>query len=390
MTFDDFVAPLGDARFMAEHRGQRPVHVPGGGGRLRFPWARMNDLLGLASHWTPGNLKLILNSRAVEPHHYMDAVDTADGRVTRADPAKVDLFLGLGASLVANRADEIAPEIGAVADLLAARFAGLASANIYCSFDNIQAFATHYDSHEVFAVQCEGEKHWRLYANRADAPLGHGIETQGEIDAARGPVAMEVLMRPGDLLYIPRGQYHDAIARAGASLHVTFAVAPRPGLALVPLIEAAMARDPAFRAYLPPADEAGGAPFLKHLDELAGRLAALVRSPHFAIEVADAQRRAARPRHYVALPARATGAHYARTERRAELRRTPQGLALMVNGRAHHCGPAFAAVEWVLSRPAFPERELAARFGHVPAQARRQLVELLLREGLFERYEPGV
>lgn len=390
MTFDEFVAPLGEARFMAEHYGRRPVHLRGGAGGFAFPWARMNALLGLASHWTPGNLKLILNSRAVEPQHYMDDVATADGPATRADPAKVDLFLGLGASLVANSADEVAPEIGAVCDMLGSRFAALANANIYCSFDNIQAFATHYDAHEVFAVQCEGEKSWRIYEGRADAPLGHGSETQAEIDAARGAVALEVLMRPGDLLYIPRGQYHDAIAREGASLHVTFAVAPRPGVMLAPLIEAAMARDPAFRAYLPAAGEAGGAPFLQRLDELAGRLAALVRSPQFAIEAADAQRRAASPRHRVSLPERPAGAHYARTERRAELKRTPQGVALLVNGRAHNCGPAFAAMEWALSRPAFPERELAARFGHVPEGARRQLVELLLREGLVERYEPDI
>ncbi len=226
MTFDQFVAPFDEARFRAEYWGQRPAHVQGGAERLRFPWARMNDLLGLASHWTPGNLKLILNSRAVEPQHYMAAVDTADGRVTRADPAKVDLFLGLGASLVANSVDEVAPEIAGVCDMLAARFAGLASANTYCSFDAIQAFATHSDDHEVFAVQCEGEKSWRIYESRAAPGVGHG--TQAEIDAARGAVALEVLMRPGDLLYIPRGQYHDAIARDGASLHVTFAVAPRP------------------------------------------------------------------------------------------------------------------------------------------------------------------
>ena len=388
MTFDAFVAPLGEARFMAEHYGRTPLHLPAAAERFTFAWSRVNDLLGLASHWTPGNLKLVLNSRAIEPAFFMDDVDTADGRVRRADPAKVDVFLGLGASLVANSVEEVAPEIAAVCAMLGQRFAGLANANIYCSFDNVQAFATHYDPHEVFAVQCDGEKIWRLYENRADTPLGQGGETQAEIDAARGRVTHEVLMRPGDLLYLPRGIYHDAIAREGASLHVTFAVAPRPGVMLGPLIEAAMRLDPAFRAYLPAADDAGGAPFLRHLDELAGRLAAMVRSPQFAIEVADAQRRAATPRHRVSLPARPAGVHYMRTDRPVELRRTPQGTVLIVDGRAQNLGPTFAATQWALSRPAFPETEMAARFAHVPAAARAQLIALLLREGLVERYEP--
>ena len=390
MTFDEFIAPVGAPRFAAEYQDRRPLHLAGGAERLRFPWARMNDLLGIASHWTPGNVQLILNSRAVEPQHYMDPVDTLDGRVMRADPAKVAMFTGLGASLVANGVEAIAPEIAAVCDMLARRFAGLASANIYCSFDAVQAFATHCDSHEVFAVQCEGEKRWRLYEGRADAPLGDGGMSQAQIDAARGRVAQEVLMRPGDLLYIPRGVYHDAIARAGASLHVTLSVAPRPGLAIAPLLEAAMARDPAFRAYLPPAEEAGGGPFLQALAGLADRLAALVRSPQFAIEVADLQRRAAAPRVRATLPQRPAGAHYARTDRPVELRRTPQGVALTGGGRVHNLGPTFAAAEWALSRPAFGEVELAARFGHVAEPARRQLVELLLREGLVERYDPSV
>lgn len=392
MTFDDLVAPLGEARFLAEHWGRAPVHLAGAGAgeRLRFPWARMNALLGLASHWTPGNLKLVLNSRAVEPGFYTDEVATADGRVRRADPAKVDVFLGLGASLVANSVEEVAPEIADLCDVLARRFAGLANANIYCSFDNVQAFATHYDAHEVFAIQCEGEKSWRLYEGRADAPLGHDGMSQAQIDAARGRVTHEVLMRPGDLLYIPRGVYHDAIAREGASLHVTLAVAPRPGVMIAPLLEAAMRLDPAFRAYLPSAEDADGVPFLAALDGLAGRLAALVRSPQFAIEVADAQRRAAAPRHRVALPARPTGLHYARTARIVELKRTPGGVALIVGGRAQNLGPTHAAAQWALSRPAFPETELAARFSHVPAAALAQLVALLLREGLVERYEPGV
>jgi hypothetical protein len=37
-----------------------------------------------------------------------------------------------------------------------------------CSFGGVRALATHFDLHDVFAVQIEGEKVWRLYENRAD------------------------------------------------------------------------------------------------------------------------------------------------------------------------------------------------------------------------------
>ena len=44
-------------------------------------------------------------------------------------------------------------------------------------------------------------------------------------------------MKPGDILYLPRGQYHDALTGDRASLHVTFGVAPATGLALFKLLE---------------------------------------------------------------------------------------------------------------------------------------------------------
>ena len=55
--------------------------------------------------------------------------------------------------------------------MLEREFAARASANVYCSFKGVQAFQTHYDLHDVFAVQAEGEKTWRIYESRADTPV---------------------------------------------------------------------------------------------------------------------------------------------------------------------------------------------------------------------------
>lgn len=394
MTFDEFVAPVGEARFLAEAWGRQPVHLKAAPGTPRaggFGWARMNELFAIAPHWTPGNLRLILNSRPIDTAFYMDEVQTQDGPAMRADPAKVDLFLGMGASLVANDAQAIAPEIGAITDMLAARFTAVAGANIYCSFDGIQAFGTHYDTHEVFALQCEGEKVWRLYRNRAANAADHppsGPEGQARIDAARGPLAAEITTRPGDLLYIPRGFYHDALARQGASMHITFAVAPATGRLVGRLLGEMIAADPAFGAYLPPVDEADGKALSARLAELAERAAATIRSPAFATAIGHAQRRSAVPRHRPALPARPATRYHARTNRAAELRASTEGLALIVAGRTHKLGAGDEAATWALSRPAFSELELAARFAHVPAATREALIALMLREQLIEPYQP--
>ena len=263
MRFQDLLAPFPLDRFEAEHLGKVPLHVPAAASAARtvIDWAGLNRLLAIRSHWSEANLKLIMNSRPVQGDFYLDEVDTLGGRTRRANPAKVDLFLAMGASLVANSVEDVSPEVAAITAALADRFSGKAGANIYCSFQDVQAFASHCDLHEVFALQCEGEKLWNIYANRAASPVVplEGEDAQTVIDSVKGPLLMQVRMRPGDLLYIPRGYYHDALATSGASLHLTFAVAPMTGRILFQLIEGLAMEDEAFRAYLPDARAGNGA-----------------------------------------------------------------------------------------------------------------------------------
>ena len=49
-------------------------------------------------------------------------------------------------------------------------------------------------------------------------------------------------------------------------------------------------------------------------------------------------------------------------------------------------GLAFAPAEYALSRPAFSDIELAARYPHVPAADRAALITLLEPQGLVQRY----
>jgi len=393
MDLAALISPIGVDHFMREYFGRRPLHIPAGEGASKrlLDWPRVSTLLGVAPHWSEGNLNLILNRRPVLADFFMDSVATLAGPVRRADPAKVEVFLAMGASLIANYVEQIAPELRVVTDLLGEHFAALTNANVYGSFKGVQGFATHFDLHEVFAVQCEGEKVWQIYANRADNPLealaSGGEEAQQQINAARGPLAMTVRMRPGDVLYLPRGVYHDALAQDGASLHVTFSAAPHSGAVVLELLQAAALRDPAVRAYLPDGRRDPAA-LGAQLAKIAQRLAAIVASRGFRDEVIDAERARSQTAHPVMLPVPPALVSYARTDRPAEVRRLAAG-AMLVTGRGEHAlGLGFAAAEYALSRPAFSAQELGARYPHVPAGERDALIALLVREQLIERYIP--
>lgn len=394
MHFSDLIAPIGLDRFAADHYGQKPLHIPApvGGGKIAVDWARMNELLAIESHWTEGNLKLVLNSRPVTPDFYMKTVDTVQGPVRRADLAKVDVFLAMGASLVANGVEDVAPEIRALTSALADHFSARAGANIYCSFQNVQAFASHCDLHEVFALQCEGEKVWNIYQNRAGAPVEalEGPDAQAIIDASKGPILAKVRMRPGDVLYIPRGFYHDALAEGGASLHVTFSVTPLNGRFLFRMLEEAAIADPDFRAYLPDARTGGGHPLAEHLAALSAKLSALLTSESFRETVASKQRQSWSPNAATSLPARQSLNFYARSDRRVQIEAGPNGDRLTTGAARIELGRLRDAAEWALGRRAFSLQELFATYPWLEQAALRDFVRKLEQADIVFAYTPEV
>ena len=102
-------------------------------------------------------------------------------------------------------------------------------ANAYVTPAQNSGFSDHYDVHDVFVLQVEGEKRWRVRPPVHPAPLRHEPWTDHrpavEQAAAATPL-IETTLRPGDCLYLPRGYLHSATALGGVSTHVTIGVHP--------------------------------------------------------------------------------------------------------------------------------------------------------------------
>ena len=90
-----------------------------------------------------------------------------------------------------------------------------------------RAFESHTDWQDVIVLQLEGEKMWSV----APDPMIHLVlpdqkrkPTKEEIQST---LFQDVLLRPGDALYIPRGHLHNATTTSGGgrhSLHLTFGI----------------------------------------------------------------------------------------------------------------------------------------------------------------------
>lgn len=300
-TFDDIVAPVDRETFLRDYYRRKPAHFPAAAGRDGvFSLDGLNGLLSQSLLWNERNLKMWADCKPVHPDHYTAPMQTLEGMARRPDPAKVEAAFARGATLVLNDVDCLTPALRAVANALEQTLLGLASANVYCSPGGRQAFASHYDDHEVFAFHIAGEKRWRVYEGRLDNPVGQPAprpDLQQLHDRSKGEVLFEAVMRPGDLIYLPRGQYHDALASTDLSLHVTFSVIPMNGLALFSVLEKAAIADSLFRDDLPnPATPEGRAALAARLGELRARIGAMMSDDAFIAAVESAQRERIRRR----------------------------------------------------------------------------------------------
>ena len=101
----------------------------------------------------------------------------------------------------------------------------MVGANVYLTPPGAQGFAPHYDDIEAFCIQLEGYKHWKVYPplnKRETLPRESSADYTDDDLKGLEPV-LNVVLGPGDILYMPRGWIHQAVTtnRQGHSLHLT-------------------------------------------------------------------------------------------------------------------------------------------------------------------------
>ena len=143
-----------------------------------------------------------------------------------SDDKLVALFAD-GATLVLQALHRVWPPVIAFCQQLAAELGHPVQANAYVTPPQNQGFSNHYDVHDVFVLQIEGEKRWQIHAPVHPSPLrDQPWSDRRDAVAARAaePPLLDVVLRPGDCLYLPRGFLHAATALGGVSTHLTLGV----------------------------------------------------------------------------------------------------------------------------------------------------------------------
>ncbi|HVM77648.1 MAG TPA: cupin domain-containing protein [Stellaceae bacterium] len=261
--------PAGEEKFLEHFIEKKRLHVrasdPQRAASL-LPWTTVNHLIE-CDVLPPDRMRVIRAN-----------IDVATLMYRRRDEHRhlragaLQQLLAQGASVIINDVSDLVPEIGRLSDNIERRLAHRVGVNAYLSFGRGSAFKAHFDYHDVIVLQIHGRKRWRSLGT----PFPFPVEQPGGEPSKEAPTetVWEDVLEPGDVLYLPRGEVHEAAVEGPRSVHLTIGVHVRHGIHFLEWLGKRAALDPQLRMDL--TRVAGEEALRRHEALLKQRLHALI------------------------------------------------------------------------------------------------------------------
>lgn len=209
--------------------------------------------------------------------------------IDRVVPARVAGIFRTGATLTWNSVNHYRANLRTLAGQLTNLFAAQAEAIAFLTPAGHRGLAPHCDPVDVFVVQLEGAKFWRVW------PVPHQRRGDGLAnlkEAELGEPAIEATLEPGDVLYIPYSCAHVATANDTVSLHLSVTVQPRRWTALLQEVVARLvAENSVFWGNPQLRDSAMPGQLMEMIDSLCAGLRAVDTAEEVGRLIADGIRR---------------------------------------------------------------------------------------------------
>ncbi|MFI1060568.1 JmjC domain-containing protein [Streptomyces spororaveus] len=224
-----WAARLGGDTFLAQScfRAHKVIRSTGNTSTSPLSWDELNEII--ATHrLEPPRMRLSRAGEAVPAAAYSLLRTNRRGTSWyQPEPAEFHARLAEGASLVIDAIDQIHAPIRESAEELERFFRTPVQVNAYASWTAEEGFGTHWDDHDVVVLQVDGAKRWKIYGPTRQAPAWRDVEAP---EAPTDEPLADIVLTPGDVLYLPRGWWHAVTADQGTpSLHLTFGLATQTG-----------------------------------------------------------------------------------------------------------------------------------------------------------------
>ncbi|GAB6021278.1 hypothetical protein CHUAL_003897 [Chamberlinius hualienensis] len=206
---EDFFATYWERKPMLLHRSQDTSQTP------LFSRQIIESLLSNKKHTlTYGvDVNVVKFDKKTGKRHNLNP------KVAKVDLVKFTKLLDVDkATMQIHQPQRFQDGLWCLQEKLESYFGCLVGSNVYITPPNAQGLPPHHDDVEVFILQLEGEKRWRLYQPKTELALDYSGDFKTE---EIGEPMMDFVLKPGDLLYFPRGTIHQAETSTTLSSHIT-------------------------------------------------------------------------------------------------------------------------------------------------------------------------
>jgi lysine-specific demethylase/histidyl-hydroxylase NO66 len=261
-ALDLLLAPVGEEEFLRDYWERRYLYVKRTDAEhfaMLFSVSDLPQVIAAAvramRHQPPGDVPIIeIIARAEEP------------RAVAASPTITQVYAAFeaGSTVRLNQLHQYWPPMLSYVRRLENEIGFIAGVSAYCAPAGGRGAGAHFDQHDTAIVQVAGSKRWRIGPGPMPLPLETvpllPFETREEMRRYRIPPAVipgpgeleEIILAPGDFLYLPRGYIHDVQAIDTFTVHLTFGIQQITWIDFIgALAVAAGLRDPRLRRSIP-------------------------------------------------------------------------------------------------------------------------------------------
>nr|WP_314837805.1 cupin domain-containing protein [uncultured Flavobacterium sp.] len=219
-SFEDLINPISVRDFKINYWEKQVLHISRDDSDFFSALFSIDDLDKLLEYSRPRgiNLKVVKSQQTLNPTVY----ENQDGSLNLN---QIYVAYADGHTIVVNEIQRFWDPIKEFVQNMRLQLNHNVVANLYLTPENEKALSPHYDSHDVFALQISGEKHWVVYDDtNFKTPLLNSFQPVFQREHLTG--AKEITMKAGDIMYIPRGVPHEAYTKDTSSMHITIGVQP--------------------------------------------------------------------------------------------------------------------------------------------------------------------
>lgn len=203
--------------FFNEYLYKKPCLFKSAISDIDLTWSDVNEIYERADA-SDRTFKL-MNGYEVPKKEYLESYMNVGRLETRYIKPVIYDYMRKGATLVYNRIQN-EPKISDLVYQIANYAGAQTITSDYAAFSSKSSYKSHWDTRDVFAVQLFGRKRWILKAPSFDLPLY--MQQTKDMPCIEEPeeIYMDIVIEPGDILYVPRGWWHNPIPIGEETFHL--------------------------------------------------------------------------------------------------------------------------------------------------------------------------